>query len=69
MIRRQTAAHAGADFVEVEVDADARHALRLHQIIQQDAAAATEVEDAGVGIDPGTDTLHVDRSLFDLAGH
>ena len=55
LVGAQAAAHARGDPVEVEVDAECRDLLCLHEVVQELAAAASEVEDARLRLDPFAD--------------
>jgi hypothetical protein len=63
------AADAGGDFIEVEVYADGVDVGGVVEVFEEEAAAAAEIEDAGVGGDPLGDDLHVHGAFEGGFGH
>jgi len=51
------------NFFELEVHAYREDLLRLHEVVEQHAATAAQIEHARTGFDPVADDLHVDGAF------
>src|SRR5688500_210872 len=69
LVSGKSAADTCTDFAEIEINTDGRDVLCLYKVIEQRTAAAAEIEHSRIRLHPITDDLHINGSLFNLAGH
>src|SRR5690606_31028817 len=62
VIRVDAFSQTSKNLDRINIDSDPKDRLLAHQVFEQHAASATQVEHPAAGLDPVADYLHIDRS-------